>query len=187
MWLQLAGDNGGVDGLWRMFLAVRPSAAATAELARLDRSEVSSVRWEDPANWHITIRFFPRAPVGGVIAAVDALGALAAPTVVLGPSVAILGKGVVIVPADGVGDLATTVERASREFEAEPSNSRRPFAGHLTLGRLRKGNRTCELVGRRFDASFVADGMDLVVSTPQSNGAHRHEVAHRWGFSLSAA
>lgn len=174
-------ENGGVDGLRRMFLAVRPSAAARAELDRLERPAGAAVRWEDPTNWHITIRFFPRAPLDDVIAAIDGLEPLAAPVVVLGPAVAILGKGVVIVPAAGLGHLVAEVAGASRRFEVATGSEGRPFAGHLTLGRLRRGHRTCELVGRPVDASFVADGMELVVSTPDTGG-HRHEVAHRWWF-----
>lgn len=165
-----------------MFLAVRPSPAAAAELGRLDRPEGGPlVRWEDPANWHITIRFFPRAPIDEVIAAVDGLGVLSAPTVVLGPEVAILGKGVVVLPAGGVEDLAAAVQVASRRFDLAAGSEGRPFVGHLTLGRLRRGGRTCELVGQPFDVTFVADELELVVSTP-SDGGHRHEVAHRWGL-----
>jgi len=169
-----------------MFLAVRPSPAAAAELSRLDRPEGPLVRWEDPTNWHITIRFFPRAPIDEVIAAVDGLGVLPAPTVVLGPEVAILGKGVVVLPAGGVGDLAAAVAEASRRFDLAAGSEGRPFAGHLTLGRLRRGTRTCELVGQRFNVTFLADELDLVVSTP-SDGGHRHDVAHRWDLRPPSA
>lgn len=165
-----------------MFLAVRPPPAVRAGLGRLDRPPGPAVRWEDPANWHITIRFFPRAPLDEVIAAVDGLGPMVAPAVVLGPEVAMLGGRVVIVPAAGLGVLADVVAGVTRGFELAAGGEGRPFTGHLTLGRLRRGHRTCELVGQPFADTFTADAVELVVSTQQPGG-HRHEVAHRWGLT----
>lgn len=162
-----------------MFLAVRPPAAASAALNRLDRPAGGPVRWEDPAHWHMTVRFFPRAAVDDVVAAIDGLGPLPAPAVVLGPAVAILGKGVVIVPAAGLDGLAAAVADVSRGFESGAGAADRPFTGHLTLGRLRRGYRTCELVGRPIDATFIPDALELVVSVP-GPGGHVHDVAHRW-------
>lgn len=164
-----------------MFLAVRPPAVASAALGGLDRPVGGPVRWEDPAHWHMTVRFFPRAPVDEVIAAIDGLGPLAAPTVVLGPAVAILGKGVVVVPAAGLDGLAAAVAGVGQGFEVAVGSEDRPFTGHLTLGRLRRGNRTCELVGQPVDATFAADTLELVVSTP-GPGGHTHDVAHRWAL-----
>lgn len=169
-----------------MFLAVRPPPAVAAELHRLERPDGSGVRWEDPAQWHITIRFFPRAPVDEVIAAVDQLAPLAAPTVVLGPEVKILGKGVVMVPAAGLDGLAVAVDEVTSGFERAAGSQGRPFTGHLTLGRLRRGHRTCQLVGRPVGATFIADEMQLVVSA-QHAGGHRHRIVHRWGLGSTSA
>ncbi len=182
----MVGDNGGVTP-GRMFLAVRPTAAAVAALHRLDRPTGEAVRWEDPAHWHLTIRFFPQAPADEVIAAIDHLGPLKAPTVVLGPRVAILGKGVVIVPAAGLDGLAAVVAEASRGFDAAAGSENRPFTGHLTLGRLRRGNHTCELVGQPIDVAFVAEAMELVVSTPGGATGHQHDVTHRWELIVANA
>ncbi|MEZ5407281.1 MAG: 2'-5' RNA ligase family protein [Acidimicrobiales bacterium] len=171
----------------RMFLSVRPPSPASDVVNRLDRT-AGAVRWEDPDHWHITIRFFPRAPADEVIAAIAGLESLAAPTVVLGPAVAILGKGVVIVPAAGLDGLAAAVDGATRRFAAAAGSANRPYTGHLTLGRLRRGNTTCALVGQPVRVAFLAHELELVVSTPQAGGGHRHDVVHRWGLpSISAA
>ncbi|MDH4365436.1 MAG: hypothetical protein OEY70_15280, partial [Acidimicrobiia bacterium] len=84
-------------------------------------------------------------------------------------------------------ELAAAVEGATRRFALAAGREGRPYTGHLTLGRLWRGNRTCDLVGEQVDVVFRAHELELVVSTPQVLG-HRHEVVHRWGLpSVSAA
>ena len=104
----------------RRFLAVWPPAPVIASVAELPACRVR------PEKLHVTLRFYGEAEVD-----VAALRALALPSGVaqLGSATATFGRAVLHVPVAGLSSLAAAVDPA-------PS---RPFVGHLTLARARRG------------------------------------------------
>ncbi len=90
----------------------------------------------------------------------------------MGPVVSRLGRSAVVVPVSGLERLAAEVARATAHIGQEPDP--RPFAGHLTLARLRR-RRACGIAGARLSARFEVDRVHLVRSETHPEGA-RHEV-----------
>src|SRR5690606_17311838 len=126
---------------------------------------------------HVTLRFLPDAEPEEVQRAVDvAAEGLRAPVVALGPRVRRFGRNVVCVPASGLQDIAGVVATATAHL-AEPSDER-PFHGHVTLARLRRGANST-LVGTPFESRFVADEVHLVASVARAEGAE-HRTLHVW-------
>lgn len=161
----------------RLFVAVRPPPEVLDVVATLPRPDEAGARWVPPAQWHITLRFFGdadpdeaadvlRRVPGALGAAADGIEA------VLGPAVSRLGRSVVCIPVAGLDGLAAAVRDATATI-GEPVDPR-PFAGHLTLARLR-GRGSCGLAGTRVSARFAVREVELVASTLGSAGAV-HEV-----------
>jgi 2'-5' RNA ligase len=161
-----------------LFVAVRPPADVLRALHRLPRPDQPGVRWVPPDQWHVTLRFVGDADVGALDRALaDRFGApVAAPTCVLGPKVSRLGRSVVCVPAAGLDELAAAVREATASLGEPPDP--RPFAGHLTLARLRN-RAACGLAGAAFSARFAVAEVELVSSRLGAQGA-RHEVVARY-------
>jgi len=161
----------------RLFVAVRPPAAVVEQLAALDRRDEPGVRWVPRSQWHVTLRFLGEADLVGASAALAALPAAAAslarPIVAeLGPAVSRLGRSVVCVPVRGLDALAATVGEVTAGVGDPPDP--RPFAGHLTLARLR-GRAACGIAGAPISATFEVGAVELVRSTLGPGGA-THEV-----------
>lgn len=145
----------------RLFLAVWPPPAIVERLKTLPRPDEAGVRWVAPAHWHLTLRFLGEADPDVADAALTGLP-LPAAQVTLGPVVSRLGRNVVVVPATGLDDLAAAVREATATIGRPPDP--RPFAGHLTLARL-KHRAACGVAGAPFRASFPATEVALVEST----------------------
>ena len=162
----------------RLFVAVWPPAEIVDGLAQLPRPAEPGVRWTDPASWHVTLRFLGDADEGAVV---EALRTVLHPpvTATLGPAVARLGRSVVCVPVAGLDDLASAVIAATAAGGDPPDP--RPFAGHLTLARLRH-RRACGLAGHRVSGTFAVDEVALVRSHLDPTGARYETVAT---FALS--
>lgn len=112
---------------------------------------------------HITLRFLGECDQGEALAALES-AALRAAGVTLGPGVERLGSGVLVVPADGVDDLAASVTDATRFIGDPPPD--RPFAGHLTVARFKR-NRPL-LQWPRLDDRFDVTEISLVETAPWS-------------------
>lgn len=161
----------------RMYLAVRPPPEVIDIVSDLPTKPLRGVRYTRRDQWHITLRFL------GDVERNDALGALAqlqAPTATatLGPSVQLLGTRVVIVPADGLDDVAAAV---TETFAGIGEPNERDFAGHLTLARL-KGSplRDLSLVSvldAPISATFFVDTVELWKSELSNEGATHTLVA----------
>lgn len=163
----------------RLFLAVSPPADVLDAVAALPRPDEPGVRWTPREQWHVTLRFLGDAEPDEVAAAVDAVWppADALPAEVeLGPTVSRLGRAVVCLPARGLDELAAVVRRATAHLGEPPDP--RPFAGHLTLARLRHRG-ACGLAGTPFRARFDARAVWLVRSDLSPAGA-RHTTVRRW-------
>jgi 2'-5' RNA ligase len=122
----------------RLFLAVWPDDEVEAELRALPRKDQAGVRFAPPERWHLTLRFLGEADPGEVADAVD--GAVARsplpPTRVrLGPAVDVLGERQLVVPAQGLDELAAAMAQATGHLGEPPP--RRRFIGHLTIARLK--------------------------------------------------
>ena len=157
----------GKDGrVTRLFLAVWPPPEIVERLAALPRTEQAGVRWVPPENLHLTLRFLGQADPEDVDAS---LGHLELPTaeVTLGPAVSRLGRSVVVIPATGLDELAAVVRDATAMI-GQPLDPR-PFAGHLTLARL-KHRAACGVAGAPFRATFPVTSIALVESTQTGRG-----------------
>jgi RNA 2',3'-cyclic 3'-phosphodiesterase len=122
----------------RLFVAVEVPEAVRRAVGAIERPAGDDVRWVDPASWHVTLRFL--GEVDGPEPAVAALGDVRGDgtTAVVGRTPRRLGPTAVVLAVEGLGDLASAVATA---FVGLPGDERRPFTGHLTLGRLRRPGR----------------------------------------------
>lgn len=159
----------------RLFIAVWPPEEVVEELMSLPRKDQRGVRFVEPQNWHITLRFLGEARPDAVV---DALtGAEFGPAVArLGPGVDALGERALVVPVSGVDDLAATVERCTSRL-GEPARKR--FVGHLTIARLKPYRHLPRAMGALIQSEFEVDEVALVDSRLDPSGA-RYETIHSW-------
>ena len=145
----------------RLFVAVWPPPETAAALAGLPRPSLRGVRWTSPERLHVTLRFFGDADEQ---VTVDALAGERFPpaTVHMGPGVQRLGRGVLVVPARGLEDLAARIVAATRHIGQPPPD--RPFHGHVTVARYR--GKPPDGCAPHFRACFAATEIALVRSHP---------------------
>jgi 2'-5' RNA ligase len=129
------------------------------------------VRWVPPQQWHVTLRFLGEVDEATAVSAMSALDAPRA-TAAIGPRVSRLGRDVVCLPVTGLDELAAAVLDATAGL-GEPV--RRPFVGHLTLGRLRH-RAACGLTGTPVDLVVPVDEVVLVRSRLTTEGAVHEQV-----------
>ena len=134
----------------RLFVAARPSPAATEHLAAAlvavhgSPGDPGRLRWTDPATWHVTLAFLGEVDpdrLPGVTAAVEAVARERAPI----PGLALAGAGafgtalwIGLAPAERcspIDRLARAVQRGIRATGVPLE--RRPWRGHLTIARGR--------------------------------------------------
>lgn len=133
----------------RSFVAVELDEAARRELGRVSAELQrcgADVKWVDPENMHVTLKFLgdvPEERIAAVGAALrQGLAGVGPITFVLGgvgafPSVA-RPRVVWVGLTEGAGALAAAAARVDEVLKGlgfPPEN--RPFSAHLTLGRLR--------------------------------------------------
>ena len=145
----------------RLFVAVWPPQTLVDQLAALPRPSVSGVSWTKPYRLHITLRFFGECDQDE---AMDTLASASFPTarVTLGPEPEQLGRGVVMLPAEGIDELAAAVSDATRFIGDPPPDH--PFVGHITVARFRR--RPPRLDWPRLRETFDASQISLVETTP---------------------
>ena len=162
----MRGAAGGAPGS-RLFVAVVPPDDVLEAVAALPRPVEPGVRWTRPDTWHVTLRFLgDRVDEGAAVAALASLRA--APAVAeVGPQVSRLGRNVVCLPVRGLEALAAAVAEATAGVGDPPDP--RPFAGHLTLARLRD-RAACGLAGARLVARFDVREVELVRSVLGAGG-----------------
>jgi RNA 2',3'-cyclic 3'-phosphodiesterase len=159
----------------RLFVALRPPGDVLDAVARLRRPDRAGLRWTGRDQWHVTLRFL--GEVDDPAPVVDALDRAHLPPAVasLGPAVQALGRGVVMVPVGGVEELAAAVVAATCTFGAPPDP--RPFRGHLTLARCRRG-RVGAVVGEPVSARFPVADVRLVRSSRPGPTGPRYDDVH---------
>jgi 2'-5' RNA ligase len=151
----------------RLFIAVWPTRGIIDTLSALPRIDQPGVRWTTAEQWHVTLRYFGKVEESAAVAALESVSATPAVATV-GPSVQRLGDDVVIAPIEGLDPLADAVRTATADV-GEPVDPR-PFRGHLTLARPRRGGE-CTLEGHPIEAEFRVDELALVRSVLHSAGA----------------
>jgi 2'-5' RNA ligase len=150
----------------RLFVAIWPPPPVVAALSELEHPRVDTVRWTDPARWHVTLVFLGDPALlepgeddlsAGDLSAGDAATAdaatadavarlkrvpLDAPTRTVarvGAVTASFGRSVLYVPVLGLDALAGAVRAAFTAGVAGSDGTHPdPFNGHLTLGRARR-------------------------------------------------
>ena len=164
----------------RLFVAVGLPAHALEAVGALHRPEVPGVRWTSPDQWHVTLRFLAELSdqqARVAMAGLDRLaGAGLATTALMGPRTRVLGSHVLCVPVDGLAELARAV--ADLTATVGPPPERRPFFGHLTLARGRRGVRLGPLAGAPVAATWPVDEVNLVRSRlgAGEGGGARYEI-----------
>jgi len=146
----------------RLFVAVWPARDVIAALRALARPPIDGVRWTPEAQWHVTLRFL--GEIDDAAPVVDAVAVAAAST---GPCLATIGprtrlvQDMVWAPVDGLVALATAVVEATATLGAPPE--RRPFRGHVTLARARRG-RLRGIAPEPVAGAWTVDAVDVVRS-----------------------
>ena len=145
----------------RLFVAVWPPDDVIRTLAAMARPAAVGVRWTEPERVHVTLRFLGECDEAG---AADVLRSarLPAARVILGPAVERLGRGVLVVPAHGLDELAASIITVTRHLGQPPPE--RAFRGHLTVGRFKSDPPPGYEQPLR--ASFGAGEVALVRSDP---------------------
>ena len=151
----------------------------------LTRPSLPAVRWTTRDQWHVTLRFLGSVPDEAVGEVVEALaGGVVGPacTATLGPAVGRYGQRVLHVPVVGLDALAAQSVAATAGFGEPPDP--RPFSGHLTLARGRRGADLRPLTGTAVAASWPVDEARLYRSELRPSGA-RYSVVR--AFPLGPA
>jgi 2'-5' RNA ligase len=157
----------------RLFVAVWPSTEALDAIAGFPRPEVRGLRWTTPDQWHVTMRFLGECEVDAVLPSFRAIEADAA-EVRMGPTTSRFGRRILQVPTVGLSSLATATVAATAEVGQAPDP--RPFAGHLTLARSRRGDTDLRpFAGLPLAGHWRADQLTLVASQLGPGGA-RYEI-----------
>jgi 2'-5' RNA ligase len=198
-----AGAAGGEDAK-RLFVGIRVSvgtanalAGAVETLARRAGNSGIAVRWMSPTLYHVTLKFLGwtqpetiSALRDGLAEAVRGVEPFSFQAARLGafPSLdraRVVWAGVTSRGGeDALGNLARRVDAVTSElgFPAD-----RPFAGHITLGRLAEPVAISEVLLPLMEQVFSdtkPSGISLLESTLKSGGLAYREVAH---FSFSSA
>ena len=130
----------------------------------MPRPAIDGLRWTKPERLHITLRFLGQCDEAETVAAL-ASEDLPAARVALRPRVKRLGRGVLMIPAQGLDDLAAVVEAAIARLGRPPADH--PFAGHLTVARFK---RKPPLSYRpTLETSFAVEDIALVRTEPSGS------------------
>ena len=130
----------------------------------MPRPAIEGLRWTKPERLHVTLRFLGQCDEAGVQAALAAAD-LPEAQVTLGPRVNRLGRSVLMVPVQGLDDLAAAVEAAISQVGLPPPDH--PFTGHLTVARFKRqppaGYRPA------LEAAFAVTEIALVRTEPSGS------------------
>lgn len=156
----------------RLFVAALPDERAVEALRGLTTSGQPGVRPVPEEQWHVTLRFIGDADLDTTI---DLLGhaRLPAARAVLGPTIERLGSRQIVLPADGVDELAHAVREATAPVGR---HGELPFRGHLTLART-EPEVTSRIEGVAFETAWVVTEIALVTSELRPTGAVHTTVA----------
>ena len=168
----------------RLFVAVSLPPDVTALVRDLPRPDLASLRWTTEEQWHITLRFLGEVEAPAAVA--DALKQVPAlleeagvegVEAVLGAVTAwFRGRRILHVPVAGLDEVADAVAVATAPWGAEADEP--PFAGHLTLARVRQRETgPANLAGTPISAEWSVDEIVLMSSTLGPGGSRYGAVA----------
>ncbi len=157
----------------RLFIAVWPPEHVVEALCALPRKDQRGVRFVDPDRWHITLRFLGECDAGSVD---DAMAGFDEPSAEarLGPGIDVLAERALVVPAQGLDELAAEVIRRTAHLGQPP---RKRFVGHLTLARLKPRAVLPKAMAMYVAEQFVAEEVALVQSQLHPDGARYTTIA----------
>ena len=167
----------------RLFVAVWPPDEVLDRLAALPRPAIEGLRWTEPAQWHVTVRFLGPVPeIEPVLHALAGMAVVDRPVAVLGPAVGRFDQRILHVPVGGLGPAAAAVVAATAQLGRPPDD--RPFRGHITLARVTRQGRVDlrPLAGRPVHGTWDVDDVCLVESHLSPTGA-RYGVLERFPLS----
>ncbi len=158
----------------RLFIAAYPPASVVEALSGLPRSAVDGVRWTNPDQWHVTLRFLGECEVPLALDRFHEV--VGVPATARSGRIGRLGRGALVVPIVGLGQLAKSV-RSSTEGLGRADGGE-TFFGHLTLARLR-GAPACGLLDHPVEVSWEVNEIALVESVLEATGARHTVIARR--------
>jgi len=164
----------------RLFVAVWPPEQLVADLSGLPRKNRPGIRWVEPENLHVTLRFLGEADADEVSAALDEIELEATP-VRYGPAIDILFDRVIAVPVTGLDELAAAVASATDGLGTEPPRAR--FSGHLTVARLKPHARIPNVIGALVAAEDEVTRFELIESRLRPGGPE-YEVLEGWSVGI---
>lgn len=159
----------------RLFVAVWPPEEVVADLVALRRKDQRGVRFVDPDSWHVTLRFLGDTDPDVVERALDGI-VIDPATVRLGPAVDVLAERALVIPVDGLDDVAHGVTERTRDLGERP---RKRFVGHLTIARLKPHAGMPQTLGALVHAEFELEEIALVQSRLHPDGA-RYTTIGTW-------
>ena len=151
----------------RLFVAVWPPEDLAADLTGLPRKNRPGIKWVEPHNWHVTLRFLGDADPDEVASRLDEIE-FGPTTVRYGPAIDVFMDRVLMVPARGLEDLATVVAGATADLGSDPPRSR--FAGHLTVARLKPRAKVPAVIGALIGSEQLVTSFELVESRLRPDG-----------------
>ncbi len=169
----------------RLFVGVWPTEEVVAEVGGLARPAIEGIRWTTPEQWHATLVFLGEVPEDPDLMAeleetlLRSAARLAGPVeATLGPATRRLGPEVLCLPVGGFEPLAAAIRPELGQLVGEQAQDRlpdgrpRPFHGHLTLARARRGRRIPRrLVDVPVTAPWQVDHLSLVSSNRGDEGS----------------
>ena len=158
----------------RLFVAVWPPEDALRELRAMPRPEMDGLRWTAPERLHVTLRFLGQCNESEVEAALAGAD-LPAARATMGPRAKRLGRGVLMIPVQGLDDLAAAVEAAVSPAGLPPPDH--PFTGHLTVARFKR--RPPSGYRPALEASFAVHEIALVRT--ERSGAYTNVARYGLG------
>jgi len=159
----------------RLFVAVWPPADVLDAVAALARPDVPGLRWTTPDQRRSTPRCLGECDLDQATAAFDRIDATAAEAT-MGPTTGRFGRRILHVPVDGLLSQAVATVAATAGVGEPPDP--RPFAGHLTLARSRRGDTDLRpFTGLPLAGQWRAHELTLVASTLHPHGARYETVA----------
>jgi 2'-5' RNA ligase len=163
----------------RLFVAVWPTPEVVDSLGGLDRPARPGVRWTTPDQWHVTLRFLGSlADAKEGKEALAQMEAVAGPRQVVasaGPAVTRLGPSILCLPVAGLEEVAAMVVAATADIGQRPPE--RPFRGHVTLARAKRGVDLRPVAGQAISAAWPVKEVTLVASETRPDGARYRVLA----------
>ncbi len=160
----------------RLFVAVWPPDELVETLSGLPRKNRPGIKWVEPHNMHVTLRFLGDADPDDVARRLDEVELLPVP-VRYGPAIDVLFDRVIAVPVTGLDELAAVVAAATEDLGTDPPRAR--FSGHLTLARLRPRARIPNVIGALVSAEHEVTRFELIESRLRPGGPE-YEVLEVW-------